>query len=289
MKLQKFYRWLQLNKNSKKTIKTYFQQVDCFGKYCEYNINQESLNNYLIKLREDGKTNNSINSFKRAMIAYKNYSNIELEFPKWKKTKRKEIKFYFTEKDLQEILRSYYDEKDLILRFMFYVGARPSALKNLKKDHINFKNKDIIFYNAKGNKDRVVPFLNNKLYEDMKKHCESLTGEYVFSITYNQLLKIFKDIKKNLNIPEHEIVEPRTMRISFAKYCLGKGMDSLYLKKLMGHTDITVTEMYAEPDEKMLKELCDELRDGKKRLTLEEALDKIKELEKLIKKIRKEK
>jgi site-specific recombinase XerD len=261
--LDKFLEWLKLNKNSEKTVMAYFQQVDYYGKYCQYNICQETLNNYLIKLREDGKSNNTINSFKRAMIAYTNYSKIELEFPKWKSTKRKGIKYYFNEKDLESILRTYYDEKDLILRFMFYFGARPSELKNLEREHINFNTKDIIFYNAKGNKDRNVPFLNNKLYNDMKAHCESLTRGNVFSITYCQLKKMFKDIKRDMNIADHEIVEPRTMRISFAKYCLTKGMDISYLKKVMGHTNIAITELYAEPDEKMIKEICEKIRKEK--------------------------
>jgi len=262
--LEKFYEWLKLNKNSDKTVLTYFQQINCYGKWCDYNICQETMTAYFIKLRDEGKSSDTINSFKKAMIAYKNYSGIDFEFPKWKKTKRRGIKYYFTEKDLDNILKSYYDEEDLILRFMFYAGARPSALKNLKREHINFNNKDIVFYSAKGNKDRVVPFLNNKLYEDMKKHCESLTRENVFNIKYDRLLKIMKDIKRDMNIPDHEIVEPRTMRISFAKYCLSKGMDISYLKKLMGHTDIKITELYAEPDEKMIKDFCEKIRKEKK-------------------------
>ena len=263
MKLQKFYEWLQLNKNSKKTIKTYFQQVDCFGKFCEYNFNQENLDKYIIKLREEEKSPATINLFLISIRAYTKFSGIKLNIPIPKKVKRRSIKLYFTEKDLSDILKSYYDEKDLILRFMFYIGARPTELRKLKKEHINLITKDVVFYNGKGNKDRVVPFLNNKLFEDIKKHCERLTREEVFNISYNQLIKIFNDIKRDMNIADHEIVEPRTMRISFAKYCLSKGMDISYLKKLMGHTDIKITELYAEPDEKMIKEFCEKIRKEK--------------------------
>jgi site-specific recombinase XerD len=258
--MDKFLEWLKLNKNSTKTVKTYYQQVDCFGQWCNYEFTQENLNKYFIKLQEENKSNNTINSFKRAMISYQDFANIKFEFPKWKKTKRTSIKYYFTEKDLKEILSYYTDEKDLILRFMFYFGARPSELRKLKKEHINFETKDVIFYNAKGNKDRKIGFINNKLYNDIKSHCETLSNDKVFSITYNQLLKMFRDIKKNLKIPEHEVIEPRTMRISFAKYCLSLGMDISYLKKLMGHTDIKITELYAEPDEKMIKDFCERIR-----------------------------
>ena len=263
MKLQKFYEWLQLNKDSHGTIKTYFQYVNCFGKFCDYNFTQNNLDKYVIILREEGKTASTINLFLISIRAYTKFSGQELLIPKPKKVKRKGIKLYFTEKDLQDILKSYYNEKDLALRFMFYFGSRPSELRKLKKDHINFETKDIVFYNAKGNKDRVIPFLNNKLFQDLKEHCDKLINEEVFSISYKQLTKIFNDIKINMNINDHEVVEPRTMRISFAKYCLSVGMDISYLKKLMGHSDIKITELYAEPDEKMIKEFCEKIRKEK--------------------------
>jgi len=57
------------------------------------------------------------------------------------------------------------------------------------------------------------------------------------------------------------------MRISFAKYCLSIGMDISYLKKLMGHSDIKITELYAEPDEKMIKEFCERIRKNENKKT----------------------
>lgn len=261
MPLEQFYTWLKLNKNSQRTVDGYFQQVNCFGKFCDYQFTQGNLDRYLIKLREEEKSNATINSFKIAMIAYSNFANISLQFPKWKKTKRGNIKFYFTEKDMEEVLKNYYEEKDLLLRFMFYTGVRPSALLKLKVEDINFDKKDIHIYNAKGNKDRVIPFLNNKFYNDLKTHCKNVEGK-VFSLSYDKINRMFKEIKRNLKIDG--VVEPRTMRISFAKYCIAQGMDVLYLKKLMGHTNIKITELYAEPDERMVKEACEKIRKRKR-------------------------
>jgi len=263
MKLQKFHEWLMLNKNSKKTIKTYFQQVDCFGKYCEYDFNQEKLDRYIIKLREEEKSPSSINLFLISIRAYVKFSGIELNIPTPKRVKRKGIKFYFTEKSLGNVYKyltlfgKNYDLKELILKFMFYTGVRPSELIKLQVKDIDFNNKNIILYNTKGNKDRIIPFMNNELYNVLKSHCEGREGK-VFDITYAQLTYLFKQIKDILKL--NEVVEPRTLRISFAKYCLSVGMDISYLKKLMGHSDIKITELYAEPDEKMIKEFCEKIR-----------------------------
>lgn len=260
--MDKFLEWLKLNKNSKGTIKTYFQYVDCFGKYCNYDFNQENLNKYIIKLREEEKSPATINLFLISIRAYAKFSGIELDIPSPKRIKKRAIKFYLTEENLAEILKDEYDQNDLILRFMFYTGVRPSELLNLKVDHVDFKNKNVILYSAKGNKDRIVPFMNNKLYNDMKEFCNN-KSEKVFNTSYNRILHLIKKIKDKLQLKDSDIIEPRTMRISFAKWCLSKGMDISYLKQLMGHTDIKITELYAEPDEKMIKEFCEKIRMGK--------------------------
>ncbi len=264
MKLQKFYEYLQLNKNSKKTINSYFQQVNCFGKFCDYKFTQNNLDKYVIKLKDENKSPATINLFLISIRVYAKYAEIELNIPIPKKVKKKSIKFYFTEKDMDEVYRNItllngdYELKELILRFMFYTGVRPSELIDLKTTDINFVSKDINIYNAKGNKDRVIPFLNTKLFNDIKNHCNS--DEKVFNISYTQINYLLKNIKKLLQLDG--IVEPRTMRISFAKYCLSCGMDISYLKKLMGHSDIKITELYSEPDEKMIKETCEKIRKG---------------------------
>ena len=260
MTLEKFHEWLKLNKNSEETIDSYYRQVNYFGRFCDYKFNQENLNKYLIKLKDENKSKNTINLFKNAIACYVKYANIKLNIPSPKTVKRKEIKFYFTEEDMKGILKTCYNETDLLLRFMFYTGARSSEILNLKIDNIDFKKKNVKFCRAKGEKDRIIPSLNTKLFNDLYAHCLTRQGK-VFTFSYGQLKYLFKKIKKDLQVNE-EVVEPRTMRISFAKNCVSKGMNILVLKKLMGHTNIKVTEMYAEPDEKIVKETCEKIRKG---------------------------
>lgn len=266
MKLQKFYEWLQLNKNSKKTIDGYYQRINCFGKFCNYEFNQSNLDKYIIKLKEENKSPSTINAFLIGIRVYCKYAEIKnLKIPVPKRVKRGAIKFYFTEKDMQNVYKHLtlingdYKLKELILRFMFYTGVRPSELINLKTVDINFDKKDVNIFGAKGNKDRVIPILNDKLFGDLKDHCNQ-QEEKVFDISYFQINYLLKQIKNVLQLDG--VIEPRTMRISFAKYCLSVGMDIAYLKKLMGHTDIKVTEIYAEPDERLVKETCEKIRKG---------------------------
>ncbi len=102
--------------------------------------------------------------------------------------------------------------------------------------------------------------LKNDIFDRVEKHCDSLRDAHVFKITYNQLITMFKNIKRDMNISDHEIIEPRTMRISYAKYCIRLGVDISCLKSWMGHSDIKITEIYAEPDEKIRKEIAEKIR-----------------------------
>lgn len=265
MKLEKYYEWLKLNCSANNTINGYYQKINHFGKYCDYNFNQDNLNKYIIKIKEEGAQGSTINAFIYSFKNYLEYSKLDIKLPKPARVKKGTPKHSLTEKDLNEILRSHYDEEDLILRFMFYTGARPSEVVKIEKNHINFKNKDIIFYNTKGNKDRVIPVLNNDMFNKLKSHCDNLNEGYhkVFKITPTQLRRICRNIKKILDLDENIKITPKTLRVSFIKYCVTHKVDIFTLKAWCGHTDIKVTEFYYQPNEQERKIVAEEIRKEK--------------------------
>ena len=261
MKLDKYLEWLKLNCSAENTIETYFQKINCFGNYCNYNFNQENLNKYIIQMKEKGAQGSTINAFIYAFKNYLEYDKLDIKLPKPARVRKGTVKHSLTEKDLDEILRSHYDEEDLILRFMFYTGARPSEVVKIEKSHINFKNKDIIFYNAKGNKDRVIPVLNNNMFNKLLNHCNNLNdNDKVFKLTITQLRRICKNIKKILDLDKNIKITPKTLRVSFIKYCVIHKVDIFTLKAWCGHTDIKVTEFYYQPNEQERKIVAEEIR-----------------------------
>lgn len=267
LNLDSFHQWLKMNKDSKKTVSDYFQQVSLFFKH--YNeFNQKNINEYITKLIEDGKSKYTINAVLSALRQYAVFGKLKIDFPKNRKTKKRAIKFYFTAESIQEIYKNLplltdnYQEMELVLKFMFYTGARTQDVLELKKSHIKFDKHKVIFYNGKGDKDRSVPFLDKNLMKELKNHCKFLDGDKVFSVNRGQLQYLFKKIQKHLKLKD-EVIEPRTMRISFAKYCVGLGINLLVIKQYMGHTDIKTTEIYAEADEKMCDEVARKIREGK--------------------------
>lgn len=265
MDLQDFYNWLKLNYNSKKTIKDYYQQVNKF--FSEYNeMTKQNVEKYMIKYIDEGKSVSTVNKINFSLRKYAEFKGLNIEFPKKKRIKKRPIKFYFSEKDMLKVYKNLplwtnnCQEFELILKFMFYSGARTSEVLNIKKSDLKFNDNKIIFYNAKGDKDRSVPFINKELKNKLSLHCNNIQDK-VFNVSREQIEYLFRKIKKELNL-ENEVVEPRTMRISFAKHCISRCVNLLYLKRWMGHSDIRVTELYSEPDEKMSDEEGKRLREG---------------------------
>jgi len=263
MNIKEFERYLKVNCKSKTTIKTYLEQINPFLKYCDNKISQEKIDDYMINRKKNVSTA-TCNLFINALKKYCYFANFYYKIPEQKAIKRK-VKPYWTIEELEKEILPYlpiifrnYDECDLIIRMMFFVGVRPEELCNFKITDIDFSKEFFIVRNGKGDKDRIIPFLDNKIPKELKTHSENTGGTTLFNINYPQLRYIFTTLKEKLNI-EYEVT-PKITRKSFAKYCVRLGLDSLYIKQLLGHEDIKTTEIYAEPDEKMLIEACEKIK-----------------------------
>ncbi len=125
---------------------------------------------------------------------------------------------------------------NLILLFLFRTGLRVSELVNLRVQDI--RDDYIIIRSGKGNKDRIVP-ITSDLYSLISLH---ITGKSensrVFNLTARRIRQICKDYDDNLH--------PHKLRHSFAVYCLRSGMDLRSLQKILGHSDLSTTQVYLD-------------------------------------------
>lgn len=256
MNIKKFEKQLQINFTSNKTIKTYIDQVGPFLKYCDGDITQEKIDNYMINKREKIKTS-SCNVFINALKKYCEFANFNYKIPKQKSIKTR-YKYSWTLNEFEKnILPYFYNEQDVILRVMFFTGLRPHELWGLKIEAIDFK-KEIFIINGKGDKDRIIPFLDGKTIKKLKEYIGKRNKGSVFDLNKQKLTYLFKTIKEKLSIKED--ISPYTMRRSFACYCDDQGMSLKKLKQLMGHTDIKTTERYISENPTSLINACKKIR-----------------------------
>lgn len=262
MDINIFERKLKLNYNSHQTIQTYINQIKPFILFCDGEITQENLDDYLLKRREEISTA-SYNLFLSAIKKYLEFVDLKLELPKQKNTKARKFP-YITIKELENNIIKYttllfknYEQIDVILYIMFWAGLRPKEIIQLEIKDIDFNKNLFIIKNGKGEKDRIIPFLNNKMVNKLKKFIGKKNG-LLFDINKSKLTYIFKVITENCGF--NYKLSPYTLRRSFAKHCIKIGMDISLVQIMMGHTDISMTLRYAQPDEKMLMEICEKIR-----------------------------
>ena len=150
-----------------------------------------------------------------------------------------------------------------ILETLYATGMRVSEAANLKKDNVNL---DIGFLRCigKGNKERVIPLgkkaiagINRYLVSSRPKLLKSKESEYLFlnrfgkKISRISLWKIIKKYAKSAKIKKP--IKPHTLRHSFATHLLERGADLRSVQEMLGHSNISTTQIYTHINKDRLK------------------------------------
>lgn len=141
-----------------------------------------------------------------------------------------------------------------ILEIFYSSGLRVSELVNIRIRDINFE-AGFITIMGKGSKERVVP-VNEYTLGTIKKYIEELrpeilnkrTSHFLFlrkggmPMTRQRVFQLVKKYSKGLSCA----VSPHTLRHCFASHLLDGGVDLRALQKMLGHTDISTTQIYTK-------------------------------------------
>ena len=165
-----------------------------------------------------------------------------------------------------------------MLEMLYGSGIRVSELINLSLSNLFFE-ENLIRVTGKGNKQRLVPMgkLNKKFilfYINnfrLQQKIDSVYQDIVFLnrngkiLTRQMIFTIIKQLALKANIEKK--IGPHTFRHSFATHLLENGADLRTIQILMGHENITTTEMYTHLDTQHLRSVIERFhpRDGSKR------------------------
>lgn len=151
-----------------------------------------------------------------------------------------------------------------MLELLYATGLRVSELVSLKIGDVNLDVGFLIAF-GKGSKERVVPmgesaqaWVKNYLSDGRPRLCK-LKSEDLFinrsgkGLTRQGFWKIIKAYAKkaNITIP----ITPHTLRHSFATHLLERGADLRSVQMMLGHSDISTTQIYTHVTTKRLKEI----------------------------------
>ena len=161
-----------------------------------------------------------------------------------------------------------------ILETLYGSGLRVSELINLKLSDIHYDDK-LLLIQGKGNKQRLVPlgsiceakiinYVDNfRILKKIKKN----SNDIVFlnrngnKLTRAMVFNIVKEAQWKSNIKK--TVSPHTFRHSFATHLLENGADLRSIQIMMGHENITTTEVYTHLDTKHLSKILNKFHPRK--------------------------
>jgi integrase/recombinase XerD len=258
---------LKISKNSQYTIRNYVdankQLLDQLNKQPN-DITQDDVKQFMAeKLTE--KSASSIILFLAAVkYAYSNILKVDPTTGVKRPKKEKHIPTVMTKDEVKKLIASLYSNKSRLMVSMLYAcGFRVSELMNLKISDINFEEKTGFVKQGKGRKDRLfnVPEF---LLEEIKKQAEEqkkLGSEFLFSnptdpskkLSASNIEKIVR--KATIRAGIQKDVHCHTLRHSFATHLLENNIDIRKIQELLGHSDLSTTQIYTHVSKEELKKI----------------------------------
>ncbi len=237
---------------------------------------------FVLKLKNDGKSSATVNRKVASLRAFYNFMAAKgyvKENPvvniKSPKIERKQLE-YLTIEEIDKLLSlpddSIKGQRDkAILELMYATGIRVSELIEAKVEDINLR-LGFITCNGEHGKARIIPMgrparaaVENYIFEIRDKLIKTKDSEHpqeaLFvnyfgeKLTRQGLWKILKEYAEQAGIDSK--ITPQTLRNSFAVHMIQNGADLKSLQELMGHEDITATQIYLSVTKNRIKDVYD--------------------------------
>lgn len=270
---------------SKNTCDNYLKDNEDYLKYLmKYrnvydpkDISANDIRSYLVTLKRKNLTSSSISrklssikSFHSFLVKF-HYSNQNVAKTITNPKKEKKLPTVLSLEEVDALLATFNESTPLELRnktmveLTYSCGLRVSELINLKLSSIHLQ-MGIIDVVGKGTKERIVP-IGNKASELIKRYLEfgrpklasPRINDYLFlnhngeQMTRQMFFIIIRDKAKEANITK--AISPHKLRHSFATHLLERGLDLRLIQELLGHSDISTTEIYTHINSAKIKDV----------------------------------
>lgn len=170
-----------------------------------------------------------------------------------------------TIKEINELLESSLNKlQKAVLELLYAAGLRVSELSDIQLNNIDLNAKYIRVL-GKGSKERIVP-IGNKACNALKKYFDdrnflvkkyNLKTKYCFikdngkKLTRQDVYVFINSLGKTID----KDISPHTIRHSFATHLLENGADLRVVQELLGHSDVSTTQLYTHISKKRLKDI----------------------------------
>jgi integrase/recombinase XerD len=286
-RVNEFINYLSVERGlAKNTLESYGRDLRQFQKYLDVsqldiikNSTRDTILNYLNSLQSKGR---SVSTISRNLAAIKSFYQYLVRERHLEKDPAINLESPRPEKKLPRILTINEVEELLVqpnillptglrdkamLELLYATGIRVSELTSLNISDINLDMGYIKCY-GKGSKERIVPLGSiavKCVQEYVAKGRPKLVRSYEEGalfvnhhgkrLTRQGFWKIIKKYALEANILK--AITPHTLRHSFATHLLENGADLRSVQEMLGHADISTTQIYTHVTKNRLKEVYD--------------------------------
>ena len=263
---------------SKNTVSSYENDISSFLSWLNkkqknyQHVSSKDINEFISNLFNSGLKSSTINRkissikhfylflSKKKIIKYSPAD--EIEAPK----QEKYLPISMSEEEVERLLNSpnsnqIIERRDkAMIEILYATGMRISELVNLKLTDVDF-NRSVLKVFGKGSKERLVPYgekaaealhiyLRDRKRSDSKSVFLSNRGSQITRGAFWQRIKIYIK-RENLK----SSISPHTLRHAFATHLLNRGADLRSVQILLGHSDLSTTQIYTHIAKQRLGEI----------------------------------
>ncbi len=269
---------------SENTIEAYGRDLNAFGEFLVQQgaeifdeVKRTHINYYIKKLHDENYTATSITRKIAAIRGWFRWllaneiiaqdPSLSIELPKLSKKLPRVV----SAAEIEKILSNHLDETEAVVMELLYgAGLRVSELVNLEISNIDLNSKYVRCF-GKGSKERIIP-IGEKAKKSIINYLK-IRDFYIkkFKLETKRFLikkngkpvtrqEIYVFIRKQGELLQKHI-SPHTMRHSFATHMLENGADLRVVQELLGHSDVSTTQLYTHVSKKRLKEIYFSIND----------------------------
>ena len=281
--IERFIQYIETEKRySALTVKAYRRDMDRFADYMmkTYEMgdltkaNTPMVKSFLVQLKNEGLSNRSINRMISTLKTFYKYCMREGLVEKSPMTGVRNLKLpknlvkFVPESDINKVSFENCDDytikrDELLFEILYQTGIRKAELIGLRDGDVDRMAMRIKVL-GKRNKERFIPIGRNLL--QMIEHYQTLRNER-FETRPDRLLLNDKGEEMTpyfVYNKVHQLLEgvtslrqksPHVLRHTFATHLLDEGASLVAIQKLLGHTDLATTQVYAHNTIEQLKKI----------------------------------
>ncbi|WP_067836686.1 site-specific tyrosine recombinase XerD [Amphibacillus sediminis] len=283
--LDDFYHYIQIERGlSENTLLAYQRDLTKYSSYLNEqqsisdwkSVERTHITHYLYHLRDRGasqatiaRTLSSIRLFHQFLLrehVVDRDPSIHIETPK----RDQRLPKVLSSEDIDQLLDITVDDplssrNQAMLETMYATGLRVSELVQLTLNDLHLMMGFVRCF-GKGGKERIVP-LGDMAKQSIELYLEygrphlvkTKATEQLFvnhhgnPLTRQGFWKVLKGMARDKGIQKH--LSPHTLRHSFATHLLENGADLRAVQEMLGHADISTTQIYTHVSKKRLKDI----------------------------------